>query len=133
MTGVVAAPFIPISKQMHSHRAAQGAIYGDLLRHMHKDIYVMMSLDRLRDYNDYDELYVYHGNDWGGDLNLFGGVANFPHAYNFRNFSQFKGKVYSLVIDMPDYHAQVSSKIKSSDDKDKPVQEEWREVDWDNL
>ena len=133
MTGVVAAPFIPISKQMHSHRAAQGAIYGDLLRHMHKDIYVMMSLDRLRDYNDYDELYVYHGNDWGGDLNLFGGVANFPHAYNFRNFSQFKGKVYSLVIDMPDYHAQVSSKINSSDDKDKPDQEEWREVDWDNL
>ena len=72
MTAVIAAPFIPISKQLHSHRAAQGAIYGDLLKHTGvEDLYVMMSLDRLRDYNDFDTLYVYHGNDWGGDLNLF--------------------------------------------------------------
>ena len=133
MTGVVAAPFIPISKQLHSHRAAQGVIYGDLLKEMGKDIYVMMSLEFLKPYNDFDELYVYHGNDWSGDLNLFGGVANFPHAYNFRNFSQFKGKVYSINIPMPDYHRMVSEKIVRSDDQNKPVQEEWREVDWENL
>jgi hypothetical protein len=133
MTAVVAAPFIPISKQMHSHRAAQGAIYGDLLKNLGVDVYVMMSLDRLRDYNDFDTLYVYHGNDWGGDLNLFGGVQNFPHAYNFRNFSHFKGKVFSLAIDHPDYHKMVGDKLATAKEKERPVQEEWLEVDWDNL
>ena len=32
MRSVIAAPFIPISFQTHSHRAAQGVIYADILK-----------------------------------------------------------------------------------------------------
>ena len=37
MKSIIAAPFIPISFQPASHRAAQGVIYADLLSNYHCD------------------------------------------------------------------------------------------------
>jgi hypothetical protein len=131
---LVATPFIPISQHMHSHRGAQGVIYADQLQNSGKDITVNMT-GRLyhKNFNDFDELYVYHGNDWTGSVNLYGGLEAFPYAYNFTNFSRFKGKVYSIMIDMPDYASDIEHKIKIAKEKEKFIQKDWLEVDFDNL
>lgn len=136
MTALVATPFITIAKQMSSHRAAQGVIYADQIARSGKDVYVNMTLDRYKeDFNEFDELYVYHGNDWSGNVNLFGGLKAFPYVDNFVNFSKFKGKVYSLMIPHPDYHADLQYKMKLLTDKGKAdqIHQMWHQVDWDNL
>ena len=127
MRSVIAAPFIPISFQTHSHRAAQGVIYADILKQSGHcdDIDINMSRsnvqgenaideNKYQDFNEYDRLYIYHGNDrpaHSKDLNFFGGVKLFPHAYNIRNISKFKGEVYSVPYDMPDYASLLNNKL----------------------
>ena len=136
MKALVTAPFIPIAKNLSSHRAAQGVIYADQLKRSGINVTVNMSLDLYHeDHNKFDEMYVYHGNDWSGHLNLFGGLKEFPHVDNFVNFSKFKGKVYSLMIPFPNYHSDLQHKInlmkeKGTDDKIDP---RWHQVDWANL
>ena len=134
MTAIVTAPFIPIAKNLSSHRAAQGVIYADQLKQAGRNVVVNMSLDLYHeDHNKFDEMYVYHGNDWGGHLNLFGGLKEFPHVDNFVNFSKFKGKVYSLAIDFPDYYDQLKHKVDLANGKGKEIDKRWNEVDWDNV
>ena len=134
MTTLLTAPVIPIAKNLSSHRAAQGVIYADQLKQFGIDIYVNMSLERyIEDHNQFDEMYVYHGNDWSGHLNLFGGLIEFPHVDNFVNFSKFKGKVYSLVIDFPDYYDQLKHKVDLANSKGKLIDPRWNQVDWENI
>lgn len=134
---LVAAPFIPISRFPHSHRGSQGVIYADMLAHRGgADVTCNMSLDLYhRDFNQFDELWVYHGNDWTGHLNIYGGLQNFPYADNFRNFTKFKGKVYSLAVPFPDYHGLLTHKkgLMESKGKSHLIQPEWLDADWDNL
>ena len=134
MRGLVACPFNVMSKSMDSHRAAQGVIYADQLNESGRSVDVCMSGHLYKeDWNKYDTLYVYHGNDWGGSLNLFGGLQNYSGIYNFVNFSKFKGKVYSLVIDMVDYFAIMKEKLDKAKEKGQEYNSEWNEIDWDNL
>jgi hypothetical protein len=117
---------------MHSHRAAQGVIYADQLKKAGKDVTINMSGDFYNeDFNEFDELYIYHGNDWSGSINLFGGLEADGSGYNFANFSQFKGKVYSLIIDCPDYYTMLHERIKRTDPD--RVHADWNMVNWKNL
>lgn len=135
MTVLVAAPFIPISYNIHSHRAAQGVIYADMLKRSGLDVHCNLSQPPhyRSDFNEFEALYVYHGNDWQGHLNLFGGLTDFPYIQNFVNFTQFKGKVYSLAIDFPDYYEQLKHKVDLRKEKEKPINALWDNVDWENL
>jgi hypothetical protein len=134
MRALVATPFITIASNLSSHRAAQGVIYADQIRQSGKDVTVNMTLDFYhKDFNEFDELYIYHGNDWSGHLNLFGGLKEFPYIDNFVNFSKFKGKVYSLMIPHPDYYADLQHKMKLMKEKNKEINPMWAEVDWPNL
>jgi hypothetical protein len=134
MRGLVSTPFIPISKNMSSHRAAQGVIYADQLKRAGYDITVNMSLDLYHeDFNKFDILYVYHGNDWGGSLNLFGGLKEFPHVDNFVNFSKFKGPIVSLNMEFPNYYEQLMHKFDVLKSKNKEYDKRWDEVDFDNI
>lgn len=150
MTSVMCTPFIPISFQVPSHRAAQGVIYADMLKHMGHEIEVYMSKssvqgeganedNKTEDFNRYDSMFVYHGNDFrpdSKDVNLFGGVKEFPHAYNTRNFSWFKGKVYSLVHDFPNYADRLELKFNHYKNKHgslEGVAKEFLQIDFDNL
>jgi len=151
MKCVIAAPFIPISSQLASHRAAQGIIYADILKQYHCDnIHVSLSRPSIQgdsakeenkkeDFNKYDRLYIYHGNDRKADctdLNFFGGTKNFPHAYNIRNISKFKGEVYSLHYDMPDYAQMLKNKLDGHLFREgnlDSVVKEFLEVDIENL
>ena len=134
MRSLVACPFNVMSKSMDSHRAAQGVIYASQLNEVGYNADVCMSGHLYKEnWDDYGALFVYHGNDWGGSLNLFGGLQNYSGIYNFVNFSKFKGMVYSLAIDMPDYYAIMKEKLDKAKEKGQWFDPEWNEVDWDNL
>lgn len=131
-TAILNCPFIPVSNRMSSHRGAQGAIYADMIKQTGVDISINFS-GKIEDHNQYDEMYVYHGNDWSGGMNIFGGVKGFPYVANTRNFSKFKGKVYSLAIEFPPYHEMIQERIDKAKEKGNEIQPEWLEVDIDNL
>jgi hypothetical protein len=131
MKSLLDSPFNSIAPRVSSHRSAQGAIYADMIRHTGVDLTVNWG-GMLRNHNDYDSMYVYHGNDWGGGLNLFGGVQG-ADGSSIRNFSKFKGKVYSLNIDFPPYHEIIESKLKTAAEKNNPPRQEWLDIDLVNL
>ena len=130
MKAIITCPFIPIANRVGSHRGAQGVIYADMIKQTGVDIEVNYG-GKIEDHNQYDAMYVYHGNDWAGGLNLFGGMTAFPYAFNTRNFSQFKGKVYSIGIDFPPYHEMIQDRLDKG--KGKAIQQEWLDVDLVNL
>ena len=68
----------PISNKIHSHKAAQAIIYADQLEVAGYDVTINLVNDKIYDYNPYDEVYIYHGSDWSGNLNLFGGIQAYP-------------------------------------------------------
>ena len=132
MKAILNCPFIPIATRIASHRGAQGAMYGDMICQTGVDLDINWS-GKIENHNEYDEMYVYHGNDWSGSMNVFGGVQGFPYAFNTRNFSQFKGKVYSLAIPFPPYHEMIKDRIDKAKEKGTQIQQEWLDVDLDNL
>ena len=81
------------------------------------------------DYNEYDELYVYHGNDWFGTLNMFGGVKKYSNIDSVISISKFKKTVYSIVIDYPDYYKMLRDRL----DKTPDAHPDWKKVDWEGL
>lgn len=129
MRNIINCPFIPIAKRVASHRGAQGVMYGSMIGEKYGECDVNYG-GEIEDHNDYDCLWVYHGNDWSGGINMFGGVYGFPYVQNTVNFSKFKGRIYSIAIDFPPYHEMVKSKLESAK---KEVQPEWHDVDLDNL
>lgn len=131
---LVVAPFIPIAAFMASHRAAQGVIYADMIREATGDeVVVNFGGNVCHDFNEFDKVYVYHGNDWSGGLNLYGGTKGFPYAWNFRNLTQYKGEVYSLGIPFPDYHRQLTEKLAQDRGNGHTPDPAFDKVDWDNL
>jgi hypothetical protein len=119
---------------MASHRAAQGVIYADMIKQSTGDeVVVNFSGKVCEDFNEFDKVYVYHGNDWSGGLNLYGGTEGFPYAWNFRNLTLFKGPVVSLAIPFPDYHRQLQEKLVQDRSNGRKPDSAWDDVDWDNL
>jgi hypothetical protein len=119
---------------MASHRAAQGVVYADMIREETGDeVVVNFGGHVCYDFNEFDKVYVYHGNDWSGGLNLYGGTKGFPYAWNFRNLTKFKGEVISLGIPFPDYHRQLQEKLAQDRGNGHTPQPEFDDIDWDNL
>jgi hypothetical protein len=127
MKAVLTSPFNKISKQSHSHRAAQAVMYYDQLKSDGLDI--TLDYGQIDNFDKFDQLYVYHGNDWSGTLNLFGGMKSYSNIDSVIRYSDFHGKVFSLVIDHPDYHAMLQKRI----DKAKEINPLWNYVNWDQL
>ena len=129
MRALLVTPFTPISKNLASHRSAQGVIYADQIKQSGKIIDIAMSGKIPYDYNEYDELYVYHGNDWFGTLNMFGGVKKYSNIDSVISISKFKKKVYSIVIDYPDYYKMLRDRL----DKTPDAHPDWKKVDWEGF
>ena len=132
MKALLSCPFNSISDRPSSHRSSQGVIYADMIRQSGVDLDINFG-GKVDDYNQYDTLYVYHGNDWFGTLNLFGGLEKYSNVKNVKAFSQFKGRVISLACDFPAYHEMLSERISKTTQAKKPIQQEWLEVDLENL
>ena len=115
MKSILTTPFRPITRSKTSHRSSQAVIYGDMIKQSGEDIVV--NYDAKYDPNDFDKMYVYHGNDWSGTLNIFGGIENYP-AGKLQQFCSFKGEVISLGIPFPKYHELIPAKGNFSVDID---------------
>ena len=115
----------PVTKKISSHKGAQGWIYFSMCQEL--DLDVTMN-DGTQNLNDYDALILYHGNDWFGSLNLFGGMTK-DNGKGFYDLSQFQGKIYSCGMDFPDYHAQIQKRIDSKAKRD-PI---WEVIDVSRL
>jgi hypothetical protein len=130
MKTLITSPFTPVSSNIHSHRAAQAAIYAEQISVENGGV---VHLDRTgdihHDINSFDSIYVYHGNDWFGSLNLFGGMKNYGNIDNLIRFSKIEKtkKVYSLWIDHPKYSEMLSPRLKDD------IHPDWHKVDWENL
>jgi hypothetical protein len=127
MKTLVTSPFTHVSSNIHSHRAAQAAIYANQLEETGYDVHLDRTGNIHPDINSFDEIYVYHGNDWGGSLNLFGGMKNYGNIDNLIRYSRFVGTVFSLWIDHPKYSEMLLSRMKDD------VNPDWDYVDWENL
>ena len=115
----------PISDKIHSHKAAQAIIYADQLHEAGHDVTINLVNDKIYDYSSYDEVYVYHGSDWSGNLNLFGGIQAYPNTHFVKALAAYKGTVKSILIDFPDYASMFQDRLKKADMT-------W-DVDFDNL
>jgi len=116
----------PISNKIHSHKAAQAIIYADQLREAGYDVTINLVSDKVVDYSPYDEIFFYHGSDWSGNLNLFGGIQAYPNKRFLVALSKFKGKINSILIDFPDYASMFEDRLTKANLT-------WDEVDWNNL
>lgn len=132
MKALLSCPFNSISDRPASHRSSQGVIYADMIRESGVDLDINFG-GKIEDYNQYETLYVYHGNDWFGSLNLFGGLQGYSNVANVKAFSQFKGRVISLACDFPPYHEILVERILKAQQNNKEIQPEWLEVDMENL
>ena len=132
MKALLSCPFNSISDRPASHRSSQGVIYADMIRQSGVDLDINFG-GKIEDYNQYETLYVYHGNDWFGSLNLFGGLQGYSNVANVKAFSQFKGRVISLGCDFPAYQDMLIERILKAKENDKEIQPEWLEVDMENL
>lgn len=128
---LTSTPFASISDRMSSHRSAQAIIYADMIANEFPKVSVTINFgNNIETYNDFPVMIVYHGNDFTGGLNLFGGLENTQVAESLVKFSQFKGKVISLGIEFPDYVSLIKSRLSNAK-KDYP--KFWDQIDFDNL
>lgn len=138
MKAAILSPFKQISKNIASHRSAEGIIYADQIRRSGVDLDVYMTGNEF-DYSEYDRLYVYHGNDWAEsvvkDINLFGGIKDYANIDGIIDYSNFKGQIYSLKIDHPEYHSFLLKRISILESKNKfeDINPKWKDVNWDNF
>lgn len=74
-------------------------------------------------WDNYDIVYLYHGMEFQGTLNLFGGATG-ESAKFYERLINTKAVLISLDIPMPDYGELCKGRLKACDDY-------WRNVDWD--
>lgn len=116
----------PISNKIHSHKAAQAIIYADQIKQAGHDVTINLVNNKVKDYNKFDEIYFYHGSDWSGNLNLFGGIQAYPNQEYVSALSHFNGKIKSIIIDFPDYASMFRDRLTKANMN-------WENVHWENL
>lgn len=126
---LLTSPINAITDRLASHRSAEAHIYADILKRMTGDRVIINYGNRL-DPRDFKEVAVYHGNDWSGSLNLFGGIANESLLRSIDRLSKFKGRVISCKIDFPKYSNMLLDRISKKGDVSYGG---WDLVDWENL
>ena len=111
----IASVHYPISKRDSSHRAGWARIWADILD---ADI-----LHCSESYENYDTVFLYHGMEFNGSLNLFGGAKDVTH---FKNFLNADTQFISLDVDMPDFGSIGKQRLTS-------CSEDWKQFPWDEL
>jgi hypothetical protein len=118
---LLTSPINPISSSEYSHRSAQAEIYAQQLYNYLTQVqgkkvdFKINYGNKEKDYDQYDVIYVYHGNDWSGVLNLFGGPAGLSDKEGLVALLSRPEKIVSLVIPMPDYAGLLRKRLKSNE------------------
>ena len=126
---LVTTPTAPISNKISSHRAAQAVIYADQIASSGNYQVDINFGGKITDYSAWDIVAVYHGNDWGGTLNMFGGVKEYANIDSFVSLSNFTGEVWSLAIEFPKYSQMLKERLGKSDS----AHPDWAKVNWHRL
>lgn len=74
-------------------------------------------------WDDFETVFLYHGMEFQGSLNLFGGATE-ESAKFYERIATTKAGMISLDIPMPDYGELCKGRMGSCDDY-------WKNVDWD--
>lgn len=121
----------PISDKISSHKAAEGWVYYDMIKHSRRtDAQVDIDSTKSRkNFDDYSLIILYHGNDFQGSLNIFGGLKNLDLAEHFYKLGEFKGELASIKIKMPDYGSMIKGRLSGKTGYDKI----WDNIKWDNI
>lgn len=118
MKALLTSPINPISNSAYSHRSAQAEIYAQQIVNyalVNEGQTIDLTINygnKETNYDQYDIIYVYHGNDWSGVLNLFGGPAGLSDKEGLVKLLKNANKVVSLVLPMPDYAALLRKRLK---------------------
>ena len=70
MKSILNSPLSTISDKPTSHKSSQAVIYGDMLKQSNINIDINYN-GELTNHNNYDSMYVYHGNDWSGTKSIW--------------------------------------------------------------
>ena len=124
---LLTSPVTPISDSEYSHRSAQAEIYAQMIydSFQPKEVEVVINYrNKIKDYSDFDLVYVYHGNDWGGALNLFGGISGLSDPEGLVALHKLDVKnVVSIAIPMPDYAGLLRKRLKPGEKFDSILDE----------
>jgi hypothetical protein len=76
-------------------------------------------------WDNYDTVYLYHGMEFQGSLNLFGGASK-ESAVFYERLIKTNSKLISLDIPMPDYGQLCTGRLSACDDY-------WRNIPWQTV
>lgn len=109
-----------LSSSYNSHKAAWAHVRKRQLEDEWGEVEVLAG----ESWDDFDLIYLYHGMEFKGSLNLFGGASE-ENAKFFERLVDPKPVLISLDIPMPDYGELCSSR-KTADDY-------WKQIDWSKV
>jgi len=102
MTKLIFNPFSPVPVSSKSHVRGWALHWAESLK--------AEVADKETDIHGYDDLYLDHGVNFGGALNLFGGVS--PEVYErLLQLVTHEGQLFSLDRPMPDYVDQLAKRV----------------------
>lgn len=130
---IVTSPFQQITDRPTSHRSAQAYIYADELFQGVNEVTINVG-GKIKDFSDYTLVAVYHGNDFQGGLNLYGGIHGFDPSGILALSRVPANRVLNLGnIEFPDYGEMLRPRIEKARESGKPYPSGWDQVDLDNL
>ena len=129
---MLACPVNPPSDRLTSHRGAQAAMHASEIAHRSGNCDVNWG-GKIHDYREYTHLYLYHGNDYNGSVNMFGGISGFSHIGNIEALSNFTGYVFSIGWAMPDLVGILNDRMEKAKQKGQDIPYEWSFVNLENL
>lgn len=114
-------PLGTISPRPSSHKAAWAYLWAlQLKQFLDRDTKVLHG----ESWSEFSRLGMYHGMEFSGSLNMFGG-ANAEHAGMLSRLLTIDPmKTFSIDVPMPDYGELAKGRLNA-------CSEEWREVGWD--
>lgn len=129
MTSLITGTINHITPSLGSHSGARAHVYADSVKQSGKSIKLNYKSEKIDDYNKFNSIYVYHADYDGKSLNLFGGLKNIDAAESLYILSKYKGDVYSLGLDFPNYSDAILNRLKGKID----YPEIWDKIDIEGL
>lgn len=134
MARYVYSPLYPVAdKWQGSHRAGWAAYWAkELSATLVTTAGMAGFLERVQ---KKDTVFIYHGMEWNGSLNLQSGLTDtvFERAALLAHLAKKGASLISLDIEMPNYMDLLRTRLYHEIQRDAPVPEAWKKLDWQAL